>query len=152
MDTIFVQTLTQNSIIGILLIGISVSQPVISPNGTVDVLQGTNLTLTCTYQSKPSIDQFISWNLRKQGWTNFASALSVYKTPGSICPYFDGNLTLYGYSCPADNMFSITIYYVERSTSQGSTWTCAHQAGSAPFVESANVTINVQGNHSTLYK
>ncbi|XP_052254150.1 nephrin-like [Dreissena polymorpha] len=124
--------------------GENVSTPSISPSGTVDIVQGMNLTLNCTYQTNKTVHQLIAWNQLKQNGTSFASHLSIYDAPGSTCAYFDGNVSKYGYSCPADNQFNIIIYNVQRISSQGSTWMCSHQVGSFPNVFSTTVILNVQ--------
>ncbi|XP_052253744.1 hemicentin-1-like isoform X2 [Dreissena polymorpha] len=114
--------------------GASVAQPVISPRGEVNVVQGDSLTLTCSYLNQPeNPSDLCLWSVyRGTGWLG-----QVYLT-NPLCTLLSGNTSLYGFTCLGNRTFTLTIISVQSSE----IWKCEQQLNGR-YQASNNVTVNM---------
>ncbi|XP_052212809.1 uncharacterized protein LOC127831779 isoform X4 [Dreissena polymorpha] len=129
-------------IVFVCSIALSVSQPVISPGGTIDVFRGENLTLTCSYEEKPSDRGTVcKWSEIPRGVEYPISRMYLlYNQSICIKTFPDGNH--YGYGCHGNNAFLMTIFNAQEGNN-GTRWICEQMVGKDNMALSEHVTLNV---------
>ncbi|WAR05294.1 CEAM6-like protein, partial [Mya arenaria] len=104
------------------------TKPVITPSGVVPVVQGSNLTLTCFYESNVTTFNY-QWCSK-----NRAPAYSCLRAIGQdecVNVYADGSL--YGIQCLGNNVLNLTIYNVQNAD-DGVYWKCNHEVGKSSTI------------------
>ncbi|XP_052224080.1 uncharacterized protein LOC127839733 [Dreissena polymorpha] len=124
------------------LSALTLSKPVISPGGTVNVSRGENLTFTCSFEEKPSDPGTVcKWSEIPRGVEYPISRMYLlYNKSNCIKTFPDGNH--YGYGCHGNNAFSMTIFNAQEGNN-GTRWICEQMVGKNNMALSEHVTLNV---------
>ncbi|XP_052806235.1 nephrin-like [Mya arenaria] len=126
-----------------LILGYVKAQPVVSPSGTVNVIEGRNFTLTCSYEKISTEESSLCrWDeFVNQTVTPLVKLYLMYED--GECTKIYGNDSLYGYTCLGNNKYEMTIYNARYDVNHNSKWRCTQYHNNL-LVDSTYVTINVR--------
>ncbi|XP_052803510.1 contactin-2-like, partial [Mya arenaria] len=120
------------------------TKPVITPSGVVPVVQGSNLTLTCSNKSNVTTINY-QWCSK-----NRAPAYSCYRAIGQgECVNAYAGERIYGIQCLGNSVFNLTIYNVQNSD-DGIYWKCNHVVGNTS-TNSESIQLDVQDGPDNVY-
>ncbi|XP_052804612.1 hemicentin-2-like [Mya arenaria] len=119
------------------------TKPVITPSGVVSVVQGSNLTLTCSYESNVT-------TINYQWCKSQATEYSCYSAIGQDgCVNFYASTIIYGIQCQGNNVLNLTIYNVQNADDRVY-WKCNQILGNES-TKSEPIQLEVQDGPDNVY-